>query len=88
VYSRSPSGPGEQYPFWSTGFFQRDLFGTGSPVISKINPPVIYELSSTEIVPVTTAYHFTVLAEMAHLIATLSVPTGFTVVSLAPINTP
>jgi hypothetical protein len=69
-------------------FFGRDLFGPGSPVISEINPPVISEISDTETVPVTTTYHFTVPAEMAHLAATTSVPTGFTAVSLAPINTP
>jgi hypothetical protein len=80
VYSGSSIGPGDQDPFWSTGVFRRDLFGPGSPMISKI--------SSTETVPLTTAYHFTIPAEMAHLTATTSVPTGFTAVSLAPINTP
>jgi hypothetical protein len=57
-------------------------------VISEINPPVISEISNLETVPLTTAYHFTVPAEMAHLAATTSVPTGLPVVSLAPINTP
>jgi hypothetical protein len=71
VYSGSPTRPGDQDPFWSTGVFRRDLFGPGSPVIS--------EISSTETVLVTTAYHFT---------TTMSVPTGFTAVILAPINTP
>jgi hypothetical protein len=56
-------------------------------VISEINPPMIYEISSTETVPLTTTYHFTVPVEMAHLTNTASVPTGFTVVSLSPINT-
>jgi hypothetical protein len=88
VYSGSPSRPGEQDPFWSTGVFRRDLFGPSSLVISEINTPVIFELSSTEIVLVTTTYHFTVPAEMAHLAATTSVPTGFTMVSLSPSNTP
>jgi hypothetical protein len=88
VYSGSPSGPGDQDPFWCMGIFRWDLFGPGSPVIFEINPPVISETSSTEIVPVTTTYHFTVPAKMAHLAATLSVPTRFTVVSLSPINTP
>jgi hypothetical protein len=88
VYSGSPSGPGDQDPFWSTGIFRRDLFGPGSLMIFEINPLVISEISSTKIVPVTTAYRFTVPAEMAHLTATSSVPTGFTVVSLSPINTP
>jgi hypothetical protein len=88
VYSGSSTGPGEQDHFWSTSVFRRDLFGPGSPVISEINPPVISNISSIEIVPVTATYHFTIPAEMAHLIATTSVPTGFTTVSLAPINTP
>jgi len=88
MYFGSLTGPGDQDPFWSTGIFRRDLFGPGSPVISEINPPVISEISETEIVPVTTTYHFTVPTEMAHLAATTSVPTGFTVVSIAPINTP
>jgi hypothetical protein len=57
-------------------------------VISKINPPMISDISSTETVPMTTSYHFTLPAKMAHLTATSSVPTGFPVVSLAPINTP
>jgi hypothetical protein len=92
VYSGSPTGPFPgiegQDPFWSTGVFRRDLFGPGSPVISEINPPVISEISNLETVPLTTAYHFTVPAEMAHLATTTSVPTGFPAVSLAPINTP
>jgi hypothetical protein len=88
VYSGSPSGPRDQDPFWSTGIFRRDLFGPGSPVIFEINPPMIYEIFDTETVSVTTTYHFTVPAKMAHLAATTSVSTGFNVVSLAPINTP
>jgi hypothetical protein len=43
--------------------------------------------SKTEIVPLTTTYYFTVPAEMAYLMNTTSVPTGFTAVGLAPINT-
>jgi hypothetical protein len=56
-------------------------------MISEINPPVIFEISNLETVPLTTPYHFTVPAEMAHLTNTMSVPTGFTVDGLAPINT-
>jgi hypothetical protein len=56
-------------------------------VISEINPPVISEISNLETVPLTTTYHFTVPAKMAHLVDTTSVPTGFTVAGLAPINT-
>jgi hypothetical protein len=57
-------------------------------VIYEINPPVISEISSPETVPFTMAYHFTIPVEMAHLTDTTSVPTGFTTVSIAPINTP
>jgi hypothetical protein len=89
--SGSPVGPFPgiegQDPFWSTGVFRRDLFGPGSPMISEINPPVISEISNLETVPLTTTYHFIVPAEMAHLTNTTSVPTGFTMASLAPINT-
>jgi hypothetical protein len=92
VYSGSPTGPFPgievQDPFWYTGVFRCDLFGPGSPVISEINPPVIFEISNLETVPLNTVYHFTVPTEMAHLMTTSSVPTGFTAVSLAPINTP
>jgi hypothetical protein len=92
TYSGSPVGPflgiEGQDIFWSTCVFCRDLFGPGSPVISEINPPVISEISSLETVSLTTSYHFTVPAEMAHFTDTTSVPTGFPVVSPAPINTP
>jgi hypothetical protein len=57
-------------------------------VISKIDPSVISKISSTETISVTIAYHFTTPDEMAHLTAATSVPTGFTVVILSPINTP
>jgi hypothetical protein len=90
--SRSPVGPFPsiegQDLFLSTIVFRRDLFGPGSPMISEINPPEISEISSPETVLLTIAYHFIVPVEMAHLIDTTSVSTGFTVVSLAPINTP
>jgi hypothetical protein len=59
--------------------FRQDLFGPGSPVI--------FEISSPEIVLFTTAYHFTIPIEMAHHTDTTSVPTRFTTVGLAPINT-
>jgi hypothetical protein len=92
TYSRSPVGPFPgiegQDIFGSTGIFRRDLFGPGSPVISKINPPMISEISSPETVPFTTSYHFTVPIEMDHHTDTTSVPTGFTAVSIAPISTP
>jgi hypothetical protein len=86
--SGSPVGPFPgvegQDPFWSTGVFRRDLFGPGSPVVSEINPPMF---SETETILLNTTYHFTIPAKMAHLTNTTSVPTGFTAVGLAPINT-
>ena len=86
--SGSPIGPFPgvegQDPFWSAGDFHRIPFSPGLPVVSEINPSVFFE---TETVSVNTTYHFTVLAEMAHLMNTTSVPTGFTAAGLAPINT-
>jgi hypothetical protein len=70
-------------PFWS-GDFRRVLFGTESPTVYEINPPVF---SETETVPVTTTYHFVLPDEMAHLAYTTSVPIEITAASLAPINT-
>jgi hypothetical protein len=84
---RSPTEPGNQDPFWSESVFRRALFSPDSPVVSEISPPVISEISSTETVPVTPAYRFTVPSEMAHLANTTSVPTGFTAANIAPINT-
>jgi hypothetical protein len=77
--------PGEenQDPFWS-GNFRRVLFGTESPIVYAINPPVLTE---TETIPVTTTYQFVLPDEMAHLANTTSVPTVITTASLAPINT-
>jgi hypothetical protein len=57
-------------------------------VISEINPPMISKISSPETVLFTTTYHFIVPVEMAHLTDTTSVPTMFTAVSIASINTP
>jgi hypothetical protein len=56
-------------------------------VIYKITPPVISEIFSLETVPFSTTYHFTIPIEMAHHTDTMSVPTRFTEVSLAPIST-
>jgi hypothetical protein len=77
--------PGEegQDPFWS-GNFRRVLFGTESPIVYEINPPVF---SETKTIPVPTTYHFVLPDEMAHLANTTSVPTDITVANLAPINT-
>jgi hypothetical protein len=86
--SGSPVGPFPgvegQDPFWFAGDFCRTLFSPGSHVVSEINPLVF---SETKNVPVSTTYHFTLPAEMAHLANTMSVPTGFTTASLPPINT-
>jgi hypothetical protein len=57
-------------------------------MISKINPPVISEISSPKTVPFTITHHFIVPIKMAHHTDTMSVPTKFTVVSLTPIRTP
>jgi hypothetical protein len=56
-------------------------------MVSEITPPMISEISNLETVPLTTTYHFTVPAEMAHLTNTMSVPNGFTAAGLSPINT-
>ena len=66
------------------GGFPTSLFGTESPPVYEINPPVS---SETETTPETTTYHFVLPLEMAHLANTMSVPTGITAASLAPINT-
>jgi hypothetical protein len=85
--SESTVGPSPgvvgQDPFWS-GDFRRVLFGTESPTVYEINPPVS---SETETTPETTTYHFVLPPEMAHLANTTSVQTGITAANLAPINT-
>jgi hypothetical protein len=85
--SESTVGPSHgvvgQDPSWS-GDFHRVLFGTESPPVYEINPPVSPETGTT---PETTTYHFVLPPEMAHIINTTSVPTEVTVATLAPINT-
>jgi hypothetical protein len=85
--SESTVGPSHgvvgQDPFWS-GDFRRVLFGTESPPVYEINPPVI---SETETTPETTTYRFVLPPEMAHLANTTSVQTEVTAATLAPINT-
>jgi hypothetical protein len=65
--SESTVGPSPgvvgQDPFWS-GDFRRVLFGTESPTVYEINPPVF---SETETTPVNTTYQFVLPPEMAHL---------------------
>jgi hypothetical protein len=86
-YYESTVGPSPgvvgQDPFWS-GDFQRVLFGTESPTVYEINPPMF---SETETTPVTTTYHFVLPPEMTHLTNTMSVQTRITAATLAPINT-
>jgi hypothetical protein len=59
--SRSPTGPFPglegQDPFWSTGVFRWDLFGTGLGVEIIISP-TFPETSDPDAVPLTTAYYF------------------------------
>jgi hypothetical protein len=85
--SESTVGPSHgvvgQDPFWS-GNFRRVIFGTESPPVYEINPPVT---SETETTPETTTYHFVLPPEMAHLANTTSVQTEITAATLAPINT-
>jgi hypothetical protein len=102
VYSGSPTGPfpgpEDQDPFWSTGVFRRDLFGVGSSVEVSASP-AFPETSAPDTVPSTAAYfpgteapradHTLILSsEMAHSTDTMSVHTGITTVSQAPIGTP
>jgi hypothetical protein len=72
-----------QDPFWSADV-SKGLFSPESPAVSEINPPLF---SETEIVPLNTTYHFTLPDKMAHLALTTTVPTGFTIAGLPPINT-
>jgi hypothetical protein len=103
VSSGSPVGPFPgiegQDPFWSTGVFRRDLFGAGLGIETTVSP-VISETSNPDTIPFTTAYYFlgmdaprsdhilTIPIEMAHHIDTMSIHTGITAVSQAPIGTP
>jgi hypothetical protein len=59
--SRSPTGPFPgpegQYPFWATGIFRWDLFGSGAGVDITISPAFL-ETSDPDAIPFTTAYYF------------------------------
>jgi hypothetical protein len=59
--SRSPTGPfigpEGQDPFWTTGIFRWDLFGSGVGVDITVAPE-LPETSDPEAVPFTTAYYF------------------------------
>jgi hypothetical protein len=103
VSSGSPVGPFPgiegQDPFWSTGIFRWDLFGTGSGIEITVSP-ILSETSNPDTVPFTIAYYFpgtdaprsdhilTIPIEMAHPTDTTSIHTGITTVSQAPISTP
>jgi hypothetical protein len=46
--SRSPNGPKGQDPFWTTGIFRRDLFGSRAGVDITIAPePSLYKFPIT-----------------------------------------
>jgi hypothetical protein len=103
VSSRSPNGPflgpEGQDPFWSAGIFRMDLFGTGSG-IEIIVSPAFLKTSNLNTVPFTTAYYFprtkapqakhilTIPIKMVHYTDTMSIHTGITMASQAPIGTP
>jgi len=87
TYYESTIGPSNgvvgQDPFWS-GNLCRVLFGTESPPVYAINPPMSSETKTT---PETTTYRFILPPEMAYLANTTSVQTEIIVATLAPINT-
>jgi hypothetical protein len=49
--------PEGQDPFWSTGIFRRDLFGTGAGVDITVTPE-LPKTSDPDAIPFTTAYYF------------------------------
>jgi hypothetical protein len=50
-------GPEGQNPFWSTGSFRRDLFGSGASIEITVSPAFL-ETSDLDAVPFATAYYF------------------------------
>jgi hypothetical protein len=92
-------GPEGQDPFWATGIFRQDLFGSGAGVDITVGPE-FPETSDPDTIPFTTAYYFprtdtpradhilTLPLQMVHYIDTMSIHTGITAVSQAPIGTP
>jgi hypothetical protein len=96
------TGPEGQDPFWTTGIFRRDLFGSGAGV----DITVTLELPETfdpDAIPFTTSYYFpstdapptnhilTIPLQTLHYTMvpdTTSPHTGITVASQAPIGIP
>jgi hypothetical protein len=91
-------GPEGQVPFWSTGVFRWDLFGSGAGVEITVSP-AFPKTSDPDKIPFTTAYYFpstkslqaddvlTIPLEMVHYTDTMSIHTGITIASQAPIGT-
>jgi hypothetical protein len=88
-------GPEGQDPFWTTGIFRRDLFGSGAGVDINVTPEPP-ETSDPNTIPFTTAYYFpgsdaqpidhilTIPLQMAHYTMvpdTMNIPIGNTVAS-------
>jgi hypothetical protein len=92
-------GPEGQDPFWTTGVFKQDLFGSRAGVNITISPE-LPETSDPDAVPFTTAYYFpgteasqddhilTLPLQMVHYTDTTIIHTGITVASQSPIGTP
>jgi hypothetical protein len=95
-------GPESQDPFWTTGIFRRDLFGSGVGVDINVTPDPL-ETSDLDAIPFTNDYYFpgsdappvdhvlTILLQTVHYTMvpyTMSPHTGITVASQSPIGTP
>jgi hypothetical protein len=95
-------GPEGQYPFWTTGIFRRDLFGSRAGIDITIAPE-LPKTSYLDVVPFTTTYYFpgtdtplanhilTIPLQMVHYTMvpdTTSPHTEITVARQAPIGTP
>jgi hypothetical protein len=91
-----------QDPFWTTGIFRRDLFGSGEGVDITVTRK-LPETSDLDAIPFTTAYYFfgtdappanhilTIPLKMVHytmVLDTMSPHTEITAASQAPIGTP
>jgi hypothetical protein len=51
------TGPEGQDPFWTTGIFRQDLFGSGVGIDITVTPE-LPETSNPDTIPFTTAYYF------------------------------
>jgi hypothetical protein len=100
--TRPFTGPEGQDPFWTTGIFRRDLFGSGAGIDITVTPEPP-KTSDPDAIPFTTAYYFpgsdaqpadhilTIPLQMAHYTMvpdTMNIHTRNTVASQAPIGTP